>query len=178
MNRLCNICLSLGILLAAVLSAGVHAQETTASDTTSIRKQVRKLLKSGTAQFDAGFLDSAKTHFDLALVLDSVNPDAAYYLARITLSHSDTATTLTSLKKAIVQSPRSFRLKRLLAHLYLTLNEPAEALKVAEEVLMIRQRDGEALYLKGCALLMTGDSAKAALIFDKALDLIETKGKK
>ena len=179
MNRFYVRCsMFLGLLLATILSTGLHAQETAAPDAKNIKRQVRKLLKSGTAQFDAGFIDSAKTHFDSALVLDSVNPDAAFYLAGITLSQGDTAGTLANLKDAVVRSPRSFRLKLFLARLHLALREPAEALKNAEDVLMIRQQDGEALYLKGSALLMTGDSAKAVEQLGKALEVTEARGKK
>jgi Flp pilus assembly protein TadD len=166
------------LLLTIILSAGLYAQETATQYTGEVRKQVRKLLKSGTDQLDAGFFDSAKTYFDSVLVLDSVNPDAAFYLAGITLSQGDTTGTLANLKDAVVRSPRSFRLKLFLARLHLALNEPAEALQNAEDVLMIRQLDGEALYLKGSALLMTGDSAMAVEILGKALEVTEAKGKK
>lgn len=179
MNRSTGIrILFLGLLLATSSPSGLKAQDAVGSDARAIKKQVRKMLKSGTMQFDAGLFDSAKTQFDSVLGLDPVNPDAAYYLARITLAQGDTVATVASLKEAVVKAPRSFRLKRFLARLHLALNEPSEAQKLAEEVLMIRQRDSEALYLKGSALLMMGDSAQAVEHLGKALEIIEARGKK
>lgn len=179
MNRSNNICVMfLAFFLATILATGLYAQEVATPEAGEIRKQVRMLLKSGATQFDAGFFDSAKTHFDSALVLDSVNPDAAYHLARITLAQGDTAATLTVLKEAVVGAPRSFRLKRFLARMYLALNEPVEARKQADDVLMVRQRDSEALFLKGQALLMLGDSAQAIDLLEQALAITEARGKK
>ena len=168
----------LALLLAAALPKNTNAQDASASDAREIKKQVRKMLKSGTDFFDEGLVDSATAQFQGVLALDSVNPDAFYYLARVTLTHGDSAATLADLKEAVVKAPRSFRLKRFLARMHLALNEPAEAQKLAEEVLMIRQRDGEALYLKGCALLMAGDSAQAVQILGQALEITEARGKK
>lgn len=155
-----------------------YAQETDASKARKIKKQVRSLLKSGTARFDGGDLEIAATCFDSVFLLDSVNPDAAYYLARINLAKGDTAGTVASLKEAVVNSPRSFRLKRFLARMHLALNEPAEAQKQTDEVLRIRQRDSEALFLKGQAALMLGDSAQAIELLEQALTIIDAKGKK
>lgn len=179
MNRPAGIgIMFLALLLAAISPAGLKAQDAAGADSREIKKQVRKLLKSGTSQFDAGLFDSARTKFDSVLGLDPANPDAPYFLARITIALGDTVATVASLKEAVVKAPRSFRLKRFLARLYLALNEPSEAQKLAEEVLLIRRRDSEALYLKGCALLMTGDSAQAIEHLGKALEIIEARGKK
>ena len=179
MNRLTGIgVISLALLLVSILPSGTSAQETAAPDKRAIKKQVRKLLKSGVSHYDTGFLDSAKTQFDSILALDSVNPDAAYNLARIALAQGDTAATVLSLKESVVKAPRSSRLKLFLARMHLALNEPAEARALAEEVLMIRQRNSEALYLKGHALLMLGDSTQAIEFLDRALETIEARGKK
>lgn len=179
MNRSTGIyVMFLALLLAAFLPSGSKAQDAAGSDAREIKKQVRKLLKAGTVQFEAGLFDSAKTQFDSVLKLDPVNPDGPYFLARISLAQADTAATVAGLKEAVVKAPRSFRLKRFLARLHLALNEPTEAQKLVEEVLMIRQRDSEALYLKGCALLMAGDSTQAVELFGKALEITEARGKK
>lgn len=179
MNRSTGCCVVLmGLLVASVLSTGLKAQEATGSDSRAIKKQVRKLLKAGTAHFENSFFDSAKTQFDSVLELDSANPDAPYFLARITIAQGDTAATVATLKEAVLKAPRSFRLKRFLARLHLALNEPADAQALVEEVLMIRQRDSEALYLKGCAVLMTGDSTQAIELLARALEINEARGKK
>ena len=51
-------------------------------------------------------------------------------------------------------------------------------MKLVDEILMIRSRDGEALYLKGLALLSSGDSAATIDALEQALQVTEARDKK
>ncbi len=165
------------VLMLCVLSGAGLAQSSETDNHRELRKQVRKLLKVAAASFENGQLDSAATIFDSVKTIEPGNPDAAYYLARISLARGDTVACMEQLEQAVIDSPRSFRLKKFLAGMYLSTNRPDEALKQAENVLKIRMRDSEALYLKGRSLLMSGDSARAVEVLEQALEIIEKRGR-
>jgi tetratricopeptide (TPR) repeat protein len=154
-------------LLFAVAVYGEDANDKSGQKTFNVRKS----LKAGIKNFEKGEYESAIIMLDSVLASDSGNPDAALYKGKILARQGDSAAAVQVLEQGVTGSPRSSRLKTLLARFYLNQNEDDKAIELVESILVIRPNEGEALYIKGQGLLRKGDTLQAVDLLERALEI-------
>ncbi|MEE9553579.1 MAG: tetratricopeptide repeat protein [candidate division Zixibacteria bacterium] len=163
--------LLLSILITA-LSPAFNAQgEGSDPDRKALIKLCRGYLKNARTQMDSGNYDIASAYLDSVFQCDSKNPDAFYYKARILASLGDTTGVIDLLSDGVVKAPRSSRLKLILARYLISRGSPNDAVEHIDNVLAIKPREGEALYLKGQISQARGDTTAAVELYQKALDV-------
>lgn len=157
------------VILAAFFNL-LYAQSETAKSRKQIIKESRALLKSAIKRLEAGEYSESMTYLDSVILLDKNNPDAYYYKGQAFLSLNDTSQALEFLSEGVKMAPRSSRLKLLLANIQLKHMNYDVVLSLTNEVLAFKPNEGMALYLKGSALMDTGDTTGALVEFDKAIE--------
>jgi len=165
--------LVLSIFILALLPFSIVVGQEGSEDLNSRREALRRcrdLLKNTIYEIDAGNYNAALADIDSVILCDPKNPDAYFHRGRILIRQNDTTSAVSALEKGVEVAPLSTRNRLLLARLKLNLNAPDEALKQVENVLAIKPRESEALYLKGIALLAKSDTTAAIEIMGKALD--------
>jgi len=133
-------------------------------------RRCRDLLKDTIDEIDAGNYNAALADIDSVILCDPKNADAYFHRGRILIRQNDTTSAVSALEKGVEMAPLSTRNRLLLARLKIGLNAPDDALEQIENVLTIKPRESEALYLKGIALLVKSDTTAAIEIMEKALD--------
>jgi cytochrome c-type biogenesis protein CcmH/NrfG len=160
-------------LLAAVgcicVALMVCADLATAADRRAVVQRSRALLSAAQAAFAAGETDSALIRLNEVLVEDPANPDAFYFIGLIMLSEADTSGAEVALVEGVTLAPLSRRLKLLLARVWTETGKTDEAEELVNEVMSIRPRDLDALYIKGLIALARNDSTTAMEFWDTAL---------
>ena len=170
------ITLMLFVLMPAVLLA--QDSDLTKKEKRKLTREARVMYKSAVNHFGASEYDSAKTLVDSVLKIDKSNPDAYFYAGRINLIKGDTTAAVGILDQGIIASPRSSRLKILMAKLKLATGDVPLALELSEAVLAFKPREAEALYVKGMCLLAQGDSLTAVDILEQATEIAISKDNK
>jgi tetratricopeptide (TPR) repeat protein len=132
--------------------------------------ETRNLLRAANASFDEGEISHALELTDSILAGDASHPDASYLKSRILLAQGDSVAAVNVLEAACQQTPRSTRLKLLLARIHLNRGQWEEPLALTESVLAIKPFEGEASYLRGWGLLLRGDTTEAVDIFETVLN--------
>ena len=130
----------------------------------------RAFLKTALASMDEGRYTEAEIALDSVLICDPDNPDAYYHKARIALhgDATDTTAAASALTTGVERAPRSTRLKLLLARVHLAGGKFDDAATLLDDVLAIKPREGEALYLKSLVLLNRADTTQALELMEKA----------
>lgn len=171
MNRWSTVARHLGLMaVGAVLLTSVVVPDDSAAGSSRNRIMVtRDLLRAATAGFDSGKYEDALAVLDSILVVDSANPDAYFLKGKIMLAQGDSAGAINVLSEAVQKAPRSTRVKLLLSRIYLKQGEAESSVALTKEVLSIKPMDGEASYLHGWGLLLSGDTAQAVELFEAAL---------
>jgi len=129
------------------------------------------LLRETLKEIDAGNYDAALADIDSVLLCNPKNADAYYHRGRILISKKDTTAAVAALTDGVKIAPLSTRNRLLLARLKLELNAIDEASEQIDNVLAIKPRQSEALYLKGMVQLAKGDTTQTVETFEKSLDL-------
>jgi len=161
--------LSLCLVGAFLLTGNGDAEENAAPSSSNIRLETRKLLRAADAEYQQGNLDKALVHLDSVLSLDPSNPDGYYLKGKIILTCGDTSAAHEILVEATQKAPRSNRIKLLLARIHLEQGHWEEPLTLTRSVLAIKPLDGEAMYLLGWGLFLSGDTAQTIEIFEQVL---------
>ncbi len=174
LTRFFEICLVCIILFAASPLPG----DDTGSTSRNIRLEARNLLRAANTSFGEGNSERALAKIDSILALDSLNPDAFFLQAKISLAGGDTASATEILELARHKAPRSTRIKILLARIFIHRGEYEMPLALTEEILKFKPSDGEASFLHGWGLLIKGDTVQAADAFEKILTDKLAGGKK
>ena len=143
--------------------------ETVASDRQVIIQHSRTLLSEAKAAFNAGETDTALALLESVLVEDPANPDAFYFMGLIKLSHADTLGAETALTEGVNLAPLSRRLKLMLARVWVETGKIAEAEELVDQVMALRPRDLDALYITGLIALARNDSTTAVEVWESAL---------
>lgn len=156
----------LGCLCVAVF---LTTEPTMAADRQVIIKHSRALLSEAQAAFAAGESDTALARLESILIEDPANPDAFYFIGLIKLSDADTSGAEVALVEGVRLAPMSRRLKLLLARVWVEAGKTTEAEELVGEVMSLRPRDVDALYIKGLIALASSDSTAAIEIWDTAL---------
>jgi uncharacterized protein HemY len=133
-------------------------------------RQCRAILQETLRQFETGDYDSARVLLLDARKCDPKNPDVFFHSARVALHFGDTTKATSLLHDGIAAAPLSSRLKLYLARLRLAAGAAAAADSLVSQVLAIKPREGEALYLKGEVLLYQGDSTQALDYWQRAVE--------
>ncbi len=172
------------VWLSILIIAGVpiNAYSQTISDSAQEKRKRVKLsrhfLKESKALINDNKASEALPLLDSVLAIDAKNPDAHYYKASILVQSGDTTQATLILTDGISKAPLSSKLKISLARIYLAQNNVTGASELIDNILAIKPRQGEALYLKGVTLLEQNDTAQAVEIFQKVLQFTLLKGKK
>jgi cytochrome c-type biogenesis protein CcmH/NrfG len=153
--------------LCAILSLGV--EPTAAADRQATLHRSRALLSEAQAAFAAGQADTALARLESVLEEDPANPDAFYFIGIIKLSHADTSGAEVALVEGVKLAPLSRRLKLLLARVWVEAGKSTEAEVLVDEVMALRPRDLDALYIKGLIALARSDSTAAIEAWETAL---------
>lgn len=170
MNRILVIKLTFFIFLAAALfSSWGKADDGDDKTRRNTFLETRNLLRGAIQGIDERDYNSALQLLDSVLVLDSANADAFYLKAQIFLNQNDSLSAIEVLTQATELTPRSSRIKLLLARVHLKMGNWEEPLALTEEVLRVKPSDGEGLYLKALGLLQQGDTVKAIEKFEAVL---------
>ncbi len=140
-----------------------------AADRQAVIQRSRALLSEAQAAFAAGQTDTALARLESVLTEDPANPDAYYFIGLIKLSEADTSGAEVALVEGVRLSPLSRRLKLLLARVWVEAGKTVEAEELIAEVMSLRPRDVDALYIKGLIALARNDSTAALEIWDSAL---------
>jgi tetratricopeptide (TPR) repeat protein len=156
--------------LIFVLVSGVISQELTREEKRNLKKEVRKLLKECTAQYNLEDYALVQTLADSILSLEQNNSDAYYFRSLSYLKRGDTTNTIESLKQGVEISPLASRLKIFLSRIFLAQNNLEEAESLIDGVLAIKPSLPEGLYLKGLVFLSKSDSTQAVVLFKKSLE--------
>lgn len=151
------------------LGVNITAQELTQEEKLTQKKEIRRLLKDCVSQYQIENYDAVNTKADSILILEEDNADALYYKSLSYYNVGDTTTAIETLRRGVDLSPLSSRLKILFSRILLTLNNTTEAMSLVDEVLAIKPKLPEALYLKGLVLLAQNDSTQAIVFFQQAL---------
>lgn len=160
------------IVLAVIgLMAGLSllADASGNADRQATIQRSRDLLADAQEAFAAGQADSALSRLESILVDDPANPDAYYMIGIIKLSNADTSGAEVALAEGVRKAPLSRRLKLLLARVWVELGRSDEAEKLVAEVMMLRPRDLDALYIKGLIALARSDTTTALELWETAL---------
>lgn len=147
------------------------------SDRKALIKMCRNHLKNAKKQMDSGNYDIASAYLDSVFQCDPKNPDAFYYKARILGERGDTTGVINLLLDGVIKAPRSSRLKTMLARHLINRGSPDDAIEHLNNVLAIKPREGEALYLKGRAFEAQGDTTSALELYQQALTISLGKSK-
>lgn len=142
------------------------------------RAEARRLLRGAVENYRAGDMERAVVLLDSLDTVDADNPDAVLLRAKVLLNSADTLSAQSLLEQSIEKSPRSARLKLLLARVYLDQQRLEEAEGLVDKVLRIRPHESEALYLKGLARAARGDTLQALDLYERALEGAIEKGRK
>lgn len=158
-------------VFAVVLCAGLFlsAGETEAADRQATIQRSRALLSEAQEAFAAGEEDTALARLESVLEDDPANPDAFYFIGLIKLSHADTSGAEVALVEGVRLAPMSRRLKLLLARVWVEAGKTDEAELLVGEVMALRPRDLDALYVQGLIFLARGDSTAAIGAWESAL---------
>lgn len=100
---------------------------------------------------------------------DPNNADALFHFGRLMLWQGDSAGAISMLEAGVKEAPLSSRLKLLLARLKLAEGDIDVAAGLVLDVLSVKPREGEALYLRGRILLERGDTTRAVDSWEEAL---------
>lgn len=168
MNRIIAVSFLIGIISAPAARSQTEAP---LSERQMTIKMCRDLLREAVAQMDSSNYDKAVVYLDSVFQCDPANPDAFYFKAMILGWKADTAGVMKLLETGIEKAPISTRLKVLLARYLISRGFYDGAFDQIENVLAIKPRDGEALYLKGIILQARNDTTGAVEIYKKALDI-------
>ena len=171
---------SMILLLFILMPAVLLAQDSglTKKEKRKLAREARTIYKSSVKHFEASEYDSAKILVDSVLKIDKSNPDAYYYAGRIYLIKGDTTAAVDILDQGIIASPRSSRLKILMAKLKLATGDVPSAFELSEAVLAFKPHEAEALYVKGMCFLAQGDSLTAVDILEQATAIAISKDNK
>ena len=126
-------------------------------------------MSEAQAAFSAGESDTALARLESVLTEDPANPDAFYFIGLIKLSEADTSGAEVALAEGVRLAPLSRRLKLLLARVWVEAGKTIEAEELVGEVMFLRPRDVDALYIKGLIALARSDSTTAIELWDTAL---------
>lgn len=129
----------------------------------------RHLLKESLDWIESGEFDSAFVCLHSVLERDPKNPDALFHTGRFLLWQGDSAGAISMLEVGVKAAPLSSRLKLLLARLMLAQGNIDSAAELVDGVLLVKPREGEALYLRGRIFLERGDTARAIDSWEEAL---------
>lgn len=180
MIRLAVLALFIGFVITVMSPASVSSQAADSDRQTTIvrMKQCRLFLKSAKEYVAEGAYDSALIVLDSVLACDPKNPDGFFRKGQIHLYTGDTAAAVATFASGVERAPMSSRMKLALARLKLIAGATEEASSLIDNVLAIKPRQSEALYLRGMCSLASGDSTVAIERFQKALDLTFARDKK
>ncbi len=169
------------LLIMAGLLAGAglgYAQD--ADERETRREQIRRtrsMLSEAVELLDAGDHVSASAKLTEVLADDPGSAEAHYLLGRSQLAAGDTTAAVATLTEGIGHAPLSPRLKMLLARVRIERAAPEEAAALLDDVMRVRKRDPEVLYLRGLAHLAVGDSVAALGLWRKSLEITVEGGK-
>ena len=163
--------------MVVLMPATLLAQDSglTKKEKRKLARQTRATYKSAVKHFEVSEYDSALILIDSVLKMDSSNPDAYFYAGRIHLIKGDTTAAEAVLEQGLIATPRSSRLKILMARLKLASNDLPSALELTEAVLGFKPHEAEALYIKGMCLLVQGDTTAAVDILEQAAEIAINK---
>jgi len=133
-------------------------------------KQCRLYLKEALEKMEQADNDSAMIYLDLAIECDPKNPDVFYHKARIFLSQADTTRAVDTLADGVRVAPLSSRLKILLGRVELARGNMDRTSELMKEILAIKPREGEALYVQGLVQLAGGDTTGAMDSWRRSLE--------
>lgn len=156
----------LGFLCAALF---LNVEAAMATDRQAVIQRSRALLTEAQEAFAVGQTDTALARLESVLSEDPSNPDAFYFIGLIKLSHADTSGAEVALVEGVRLAPLSRRLKLLLARVWVEAGKTSEAEELVAEVMSLRPRDVDALYIKGLIALARSDSTAAVEFWDTAL---------
>ncbi len=162
-----------GVALIIVLVTGLQVSvvDVTAQDDKYARqRECRRLLKDALALMQGGQYPEALEIIDSVLAVDPGHADGYYYRGLTRLHSGDSAGARQALTEGTKVAPMSSRIKLLLARLQLAVGDAAAAEALVDAVLMIKPREGEALYLRGLIEMDRGDTTAAVETFGQALE--------
>lgn len=161
--------LSLSIISALLFASTGNTEDSTGRSSRNHLQETRVLLRAAHTDFNDGKFGDALVLLDSILIIDAKQADAYYLKAKIILHQGDSAAAAGILEEATQSAPRSTRIKLLLTRVYLNQGLWEKPLVLTDEVLAIKPGNGEAEYLKGWGLLISGDTQKALDLFESAL---------
>lgn len=132
-------------------------------------RQCRAWLRSAIDNREQGRVAEALADLDSVLLCDAKNPDAYFLRSQLLVQKGDTAGAVAALRTGVAEAPLSARIKLYLARLLVARGEFDEAVTLVDAVLVIKPREGEALYLKGLLDLQSGSGEAALDYFEAAL---------
>jgi cytochrome c-type biogenesis protein CcmH/NrfG len=143
------------------------------ADTTADRKAViqrsRELLAEANQAYVHGQPDTALARLEVVIAADSENPDAYYFIGIIKLSLADTSGAEAALAQGAQLAPLSRRIKLMLARVWIEAGKIDEAEGILAEVMVLRPKDIDCLYLSGLIALARADTSGAVKTWDAAL---------
>lgn len=159
------------MVFGVVLCAGLWlcVEDSVAADRQTTIQRSRALLLEAQEAFAVGETDTALARLEMVLEEDPANPDAFYFIGLIKLSHADTSGAEVALTNGVKLAPLSRRLKLLLARVWVEAGKTDEAEALVAEVMAIRPRDLDALYIRGLIALARNDSTEAIGLWETAL---------
>jgi tetratricopeptide (TPR) repeat protein len=128
-------------------------------------------FERGKKYFDADFTERAEIDFRDACTLDSGNSNYFYMYARTCFSLNKTILAAQNYEKAILLDEDNLEAKTKLADLYYVTKEHVKSLNIANSILANNENYAYAHFIRGMNYKDLGDTAKAVLGFQKAIEL-------
>ena len=128
-------------------------------------------FERGEKYFAADILERAEIDFKDACTLDSTNPNYFYMQARCNYGLNRSLLAAKNYEKAIALAPEFIDAKIKLADLYYITKEHEKSINLANSVLALDKTKAYAYHIRAMNYKDVGDTAKAILNFQKAIEL-------